>query len=131
MPPELLAGVVAVTVTPFDEDGGVDEAAYVKLVDRLVGGGIPVITPNGNTSEFYALTAEETERAVELTVRTAAGRAAVLAGVGHDVGSAIAAARFAREAGADGIMVHQPVHPYVSLDGWVNYHRAIADAVPE
>src|SRR5438309_7252702 len=92
MPPELLAGVVAITVTPFDEDGAVDEAAYVKLVDRLVGGGIPVITPNGNTSEFYALTVEETGRAVELTVRTAAGRAAVLAGVGHDVGSAIAAA---------------------------------------
>jgi 4-hydroxy-tetrahydrodipicolinate synthase len=28
-------------------------------------------------------------------------------------------------------MVHQPVHPYISLDGWVDYHRAIADAVPE
>jgi 4-hydroxy-tetrahydrodipicolinate synthase len=128
---EKLAGVVAITVTPFDEDGTVAETAYAKLVDRLVGGGIPVVTPNGNTSEFYALTRAETERAVELTVRTAAGRAAVLAGVGHDVVSAIAAARFAREVGADGIMVHQPVHPYVSLDGWVGYHRAIADAVPE
>jgi 4-hydroxy-tetrahydrodipicolinate synthase len=28
-------------------------------------------------------------------------------------------------------MIHQPVHPYVSADGWVAYHRAIADAVPE
>jgi 4-hydroxy-tetrahydrodipicolinate synthase len=27
-------------------------------------------------------------------------------------------------------MVHQPVHPYQSMDGWVAYHRAIADAVP-
>lgn len=27
-------------------------------------------------------------------------------------------------------MVHQPVHPYVSQDGWVDYHRAIAEAVP-
>jgi 4-hydroxy-tetrahydrodipicolinate synthase len=68
---------------------------------------------------------------VELTVRTAGGRAAVLAGVGHDVATAITAARFAQATGADGIMVHQPVHPYVSLDGWVDYHRAIADAVPE
>ena len=128
---EKLAGVVAITVTPFDEDGSVAETAYAKLVDRLVDGGVPVVTPNGNTSEFYALTAAETERAVELTVRTTAGRAAVLAGVGHDVATAITAARFARTAGADGIMVHQPVHPYVSLDGWVDYHRAIADAVPE
>jgi 4-hydroxy-tetrahydrodipicolinate synthase len=29
------------------------------------------------------------------------------------------------------VMVHQPVHPYVSQDGWVDYHRAIAEAVPE
>jgi 4-hydroxy-tetrahydrodipicolinate synthase len=29
------------------------------------------------------------------------------------------------------VMVHQPVHPYVSAAGWVDYHRAIAQAVPE
>jgi 4-hydroxy-tetrahydrodipicolinate synthase len=128
---EQLAGVVAITVTPLAADGTIDEPGYEKLVDRLAGGEIPVITPNGNTSEFYALRQAETERAVELTVRATGGRAAVLAGVGHDVESAIAAARFARDAGADGIMVHQPVHPYVALDGWVDYHRAIARAVPD
>jgi 4-hydroxy-tetrahydrodipicolinate synthase len=29
------------------------------------------------------------------------------------------------------IMVHQPVHPYQAAEGWVAYHAAIADAVPE
>jgi 4-hydroxy-tetrahydrodipicolinate synthase len=29
------------------------------------------------------------------------------------------------------IMVHQPVHPYVSVEGWIDYHRDIASAVPE
>jgi 4-hydroxy-tetrahydrodipicolinate synthase len=108
-----------------------DETAYAKLVDRLAGGGIPVITANGNTSEFYALTEAEAARAVELTVEAAGDRAVVLCGVGHDVAGAVAAARHARRRGAAGIMVHQPVHPYVSLDGWVDYHRAIADAVPD
>lgn len=28
-------------------------------------------------------------------------------------------------------MVHQPVHPYVSQSGWVDYHQAIAESVPE
>jgi len=28
-------------------------------------------------------------------------------------------------------MVHQPVHPYRSAEGWVAYHRQIAEAVPE
>ena len=29
------------------------------------------------------------------------------------------------------IMIHQPVHPYQSAPGWVDYHQAIADAVPD
>jgi 4-hydroxy-tetrahydrodipicolinate synthase len=126
-----LAGVVAITVTPFDDTGAVDETGYAELVDRLVAGGIPVVTPNGNTSEFYALSGAETRRAVDVTVDAASGRAAVLCGVGHDLETAVAGARYAAAAGADGIMIHQPVHPYVSLDGWVEYHRAIARAVPE
>ncbi|MER6924768.1 dihydrodipicolinate synthase family protein, partial [Streptomyces spiralis] len=58
-------------------------------------------------------------------------RASILVGVGHDVPTAVASARHARELGAQMIMVHQPVHPYVSQAGWVDYHRAIAEAVPE
>jgi 4-hydroxy-tetrahydrodipicolinate synthase len=126
-----LAGVVAITITPFAEDGSIEDDAYATLVDRLVGGGIPVVTPNGNTSEFYALSEAETRRGVDVTVEAVGGRAKVLCGVGHDVATAIAAARYAKDAGADAIMVHQPVHPYVSLDGWIEYHRTIADAVPE
>jgi 4-hydroxy-tetrahydrodipicolinate synthase len=29
------------------------------------------------------------------------------------------------------IMIHQPVHPYVSREGWVEYNAAIAGAVPD
>ena len=128
---ERLASVVAITVTPFDADGAIDEKNYAAIVDRMVEGGVSVVTPNGNTSEFYTLSAAETERALEITVDTVGHRAAIVAGVGHDLGTAVAAARFADRAGANGIMVHQPVHPYVSLDGWVDYHRTIAAAVPE
>jgi 4-hydroxy-tetrahydrodipicolinate synthase len=128
---EQLASVVAITVTPFAEDGGIDEKNYAAVVDRMVEGGISVVTPNGNTSEFYTLSAAETERALRITVDTVGDRASIVAGVGHDLGTAVAAAKFADRAGAQGIMIHQPVHPYVSLDGWVDYHRAIASAVPE
>ncbi|MFD5831370.1 dihydrodipicolinate synthase family protein [Lentzea sp. NPDC060358] len=126
-----LASVVAITVTPFDADGAIDEKGYAAVVDRMVDGGISVVTANGNTSEFYTLSPAETERALRITVDTAGDRAAVIAGVGHDIATATAAARFADRAGARGIMIHQPVHPYVSLDGWVGYHRAVAASVPE
>ncbi|MFI9148890.1 dihydrodipicolinate synthase family protein [Streptomyces sp. NPDC053367] len=126
-----LADVVAIPVTPFAEDGAVEQDAYRALLRRLLDGGIRTLTPNGNTGEFYALTPEERRLVTELTVQEVGDRAVVLVGVGHDVPTAVASARHAREAGAAMVMVHQPVHPYVSQNGWVDYHRSIAEAVPE
>ncbi|MEU3226430.1 dihydrodipicolinate synthase family protein [Streptomyces sp. NPDC006976] len=125
-----LADVVAIPVTPFAADGTIDTAAHRALLRRLLDGGVRIVTPNGNTGEFYALTPEERRTVTELTIEEAGGRATVLVGVGHDVPTAVAAAEHARDAGAEMVMVHQPVHPYVSQDGWVDYHRAIAEAVP-
>ncbi|GAA2461650.1 dihydrodipicolinate synthase family protein [Streptomyces macrosporus] len=140
-----LADVVAIPVTPFDERGRLDADAYRALVRRLLDAGVRAVTPNGNTSEFYSLTPEERRLEVELTMaevaeaagtadNTASGdgwTAEVVVGVGHDPATAIAAAEQARDAGARMVMVHQPVNPYVSQGGWVDYHRAIAEAVPE
>jgi 4-hydroxy-tetrahydrodipicolinate synthase len=126
-----LADVVAIPVTPFAEDGSVDRRAHRALLRRLLDAGITTLTPNGNTGEFYALTPEERRLVTELTVEESGDRAAVLVGVGHDVPTAVASARHARELGARMVMVHQPVHPYVAQSGWVDYHRAIAESVPE
>jgi 4-hydroxy-tetrahydrodipicolinate synthase len=133
-----LRSVVAVVVTPFDAAGELDEAAYAAVVTRMVRAGVPAITPNGNTGEFYSLTAAERDRAVELTVKAveappepARTPPVVIAGVGHDAAGAADAARRARRAGARAVMVHQPVHPYQSEAGWRDYHVAIAEAVPD
>ncbi|MGW1213269.1 dihydrodipicolinate synthase family protein [Streptomyces sp. NPDC002499] len=126
-----LADVVAIPVTPFAADGTVDQDAHRALLRRLLDGGVRTLTPNGNTGEFYALTPQERQLVTELTIDEAGDRAAVLVGVGHDVPTAVAAARHAQERGARMVMVHQPVHPYVSQGGWVDYHRAIAEAVPD
>ncbi|MBA2812160.1 dihydrodipicolinate synthase family protein [Streptomyces sp. KM273126] len=126
-----LADVVAIPVTPFAEDGTVDQDTHRALLRRLLDGGVRTLTPNGNTGEFYALTPAERQLVTELTMDEAGDRSVVLVGVGHDVPTAVASARHAREAGAQMVMVHQPVHPYVSDTGWVDYHRAIAEAVPE
>ncbi|WAX80673.1 dihydrodipicolinate synthase family protein [Streptomyces sp. KMM 9044] len=125
-----LADVVAIPVTPFAEDGSVDPAGYRALLRRLLDAGITTLTPNGNTGEFYALTPEERRTVTELTLEETGDGSSVLVGVGHDVPTAVASARHARDLGARMVMVHQPVHPYVSQSGWVDYHRAIAEAVP-
>jgi 4-hydroxy-tetrahydrodipicolinate synthase len=125
-----LATAVAVPVTPLRPSGQADWDAHAQVIRRLADGGITVITPNGNTGEFYALGPSETARAVESAVAAAEGRSVVMAGVGLDIATAVGAARHAARAGARMVMVHQPPHPYVSAEGWTEYHAAIAAAVP-
>src|SRR5436190_1866135 len=60
-----------------------------------------------------------------------ARQADVLAGVGHDLTTAIDAGRHARDIGVRMLMVHQPVGPYISAAGWLEYHRVIAGALPD
>ena len=126
-----LRGVVAIPVTPFDADGAIDLGRHGALLTRLTSAGVGAITPNGNTGEFYTLDAAEARRVTENTIKEIGDRAQVIVGVGLDTAGAIAAARHARDAGAGMVMVHQPVHPYVSGEGWIEYHRLIAEAVPE
>jgi 4-hydroxy-tetrahydrodipicolinate synthase len=128
---EALATVVAISVTPFDESGDIEWDAHARVVRRLTDGGVTVITPNGNTGEFYTLTPEEARRVTESAIKAADGHAEILVGVGLDTATAISAARHARDAGASMVMIHQPVHPYVSAEGWLAYHEAIAQAVPD
>ncbi|MFY9930090.1 MAG: dihydrodipicolinate synthase family protein [Streptosporangiaceae bacterium] len=131
---QALGTVVVVPVTPFHADQSPDWDTYGALTERLVDGGITVITPNGNTGEFYALTQAEARQVVETAAKASRGRghaAELLAGVGHDIATAIETARHAQDQGARMIMIHQPVHPYVSNQGWVDYNAAIAGAVPD
>ncbi len=119
-----LATVAAIPVTPFGPDGQVDWDAHGRVIRRMVDAGVGLITPNGNTGEFYALTAAEARRVTESAVAAAGdSHAGILAGVGHDLPGAIEAARHARDNGVRMIMVHQPVGPYVSAEGWLDYHR--------
>jgi 4-hydroxy-tetrahydrodipicolinate synthase len=122
--------VAAIPVTPFTQAGAVDFGLYARLVERMVEGGVRVVTPNGNTGEFYSLTAEEHKDAVRATAQAAARQALIMPGVGFDAITATEMAQFAAQQGAEAVMIHQPVHPYRSDEGWVAYHKTIADAVP-
>ncbi len=126
-----LSSISAIPVTPFLADVQIDYAAYSRLVRRLVQNGIQTVTPNGNTGEFYALSPEECELCVQAAVQGADLETLVMCGVGLDVATAVRTGRNAERAGAQAMMIHQPTHPFISQDGWITYHRAIADALPE
>jgi 4-hydroxy-tetrahydrodipicolinate synthase len=125
-----LRSITAIPVTPFTADRQVDWDSFRQVVARLIDDGMEVVTPNGNTGEFYALARDEHHRAVEVAAQAVGTRALLLPGVAYDVSTAVEMGRFAEQMGAGGIMIHQPVHPYQSPEGWLAYHQAIADALP-
>lgn len=123
-----LDGISGILVTPFDDQDALAPAALRPVVDRAVRAGVQVLVANGNTSEFYGLTAAEAERMVHVAAEHVAGRVPLLGGVGRGVHEACALARASRSAGAAGLMVHQPPDPFVAPRGVVEYVRRIADA---
>ena len=105
------------------------------MTARLIDAGISVITPNGNTGEFYALSQAEARQALE-TAAKAATPAVSTAPRSWPASATTSRPRSRRpgtpeDHGARMIMIHQPVHPYVSAEGWIDYHAAIANAVPD
>src|ERR1700759_628902 len=131
---DALATVVVIPVTPMRPDGSIEWGTYTDLIRRVVDTGITVITANGNTGGFYALSPAEARQAPKQAVRApsseagSGGRAEVLVGVGQDTATAIDAARHAQQAGAQMIMIHQAVPPYQSAGGGGDHHPALAAA---
>lgn len=123
-----LDGISGILVTPFDDRDQLDPEPLQPVVDRAIAAGVHVLVANGNTSEFYGLTAAEAERMVQVAAEQVAGRVPLLAGVGRSVHEACALARASQAAGAAAIMVHQPPDPFVSPRGVVDYVRRIAGA---
>jgi 4-hydroxy-tetrahydrodipicolinate synthase len=125
----LFRGVFPALVTPF-RNGTVDEAAFVRLVERQIAGGVHGLVPVGTTGETATLSHEEHRRVVELCVQTAAGRVPVIAGAGsNSTEEAIELVGHAKQVGADAALVVTPYYNRPSQEGLYAHYKAINDAV--
>jgi len=80
--PQRFTGVGTALVTPFRQDGSVDEAAVRRLARRQIDGGVHFLSPVGTTGEAPTLSHAEKLRIIELVVEESSGRLPVLAGAG-------------------------------------------------
>ncbi|HEX7150107.1 MAG TPA: 4-hydroxy-tetrahydrodipicolinate synthase [Thermoanaerobaculia bacterium] len=123
-------GVGTALITPFAEDGSLDEAALTKFVDWQIAEGINFVVPCGTTGENPTLTADEHRRVVELTVKAAKGRVPVLAGAGsNSTPRAVELAQQAADLGADGILTITPYYNKPTPDGLLRHFSAQAEAL--
>ena len=126
---EQFAGLTVALVTPF-EDGAVDEGELRKLVDFHVESGTDCVSPVGTTGESPTLSHDEHERVISLVCEQAAGRIKVMAGTGsNSTAEAIRLTRFAKSAGADGVLMVAPYYNKPMQEGFYRHYAAVADAV--
>lgn len=123
-----LQGVYTAIVTPFQDDGSMDEAAFERLLDRQIEAGVDGIVPVGTTGESATLDVDEHSRVIDLTIQRCKGRVAVIAGTGANATEeAVRLTRHALEAGADATLQVTPYYNKPSQKGLVAHFSAVAD----
>jgi 4-hydroxy-tetrahydrodipicolinate synthase len=126
----MFRGLGTALITPFTPSGALDESALERFVDFQIDGGVDFLVPCGTTGENPALTAAEHRRVVELVVRRAHGRVAVLAGAGsNNTPRAVELAEQAIEIGADGVLTITPYYNKPTPDGLRRHFGLQAEAI--
>jgi len=123
-------GVYVAMLTPFSDDGSINEDELRRVVDFLVESGVHGLFPLGSVGESIHLSHEEKLRMIEVVVDQNRGRVHVTPGVGSTYpGEAIALAKEAAKLGCEGVVVAPPYFFPLSHDMVEKYYETIADAV--
>jgi 4-hydroxy-tetrahydrodipicolinate synthase len=126
----LFQGCGTAMVTPFREDGSLDERTLRALVKRQIEQGINFLVPCGTSGESPTLAHAEHLRVVEITLEEAKGRVPVLAGAGgYNTAEVIELANEIKAMGADGLLSVTPYYNKPTQEGLYRHYKAIASAV--
>ncbi|GAA4180420.1 dihydrodipicolinate synthase family protein [Gryllotalpicola koreensis] len=131
MPTAPIRGLVAPALTPFTADGSIDYGIFRDQVEHLLGQGVHGVSPGGSTGEGAVLEDDELGRLVA-EARALSGDRPVVAGViRSSTKAAVRAAKLARDAGADALMVTPTFYNVLVPDAAGNevFYRAISDEV--
>lgn len=128
MLPRVLGAVLTAAVTPFDQDGGVDEAAYRALVRGLLATGSDGIVVAGTTGEASTLSDVERIALFEVTREETRGSGTMVAGTGsNDTAHSVHLTEVAAEIGADAVLVVTPYYNKPPAEGIRRHVAAIAE----
>jgi 4-hydroxy-tetrahydrodipicolinate synthase len=124
-----IGGVITAMVTPFAEDGSVDEAAARKLARHLIDNGCHGLVLSGTTGESPTTTDEE-KLALLRTVRDEVGPDVLLiCGTGsNDTRHSERLSAAAADAGADAVLAVTPYYNKPNFRGIKAHYEAVARA---
>ena len=126
-----LRGCGTALVTPFHQDGSIDDSALRNLVAWQIEAGIDFLVPCGTTGETPTLTHDEWLHVIDTTIEVAAGRVPIVAGAtSNSTHDAVEKAKeLAARPGVNAILTASPYYNKPTQEGQYRHFKAIAEAV--
>lgn len=115
-------------VTPFDEQGQIDEGLTHRLVEHLITNGTDSLIINGTTGESPTVTREEKLQMLRWVKDAAKGRVPIIAGTGsYNTAESIEMTKEAEELGVDGVMLVVPYYNKPNQSAMYRHFSTIAE----
>jgi 4-hydroxy-tetrahydrodipicolinate synthase len=123
-------GVYVAMLTPFHEDGSINEGELRRIIDFQIEAGVDGLFPVSSVGESIHMSREEKMRMMIIVVEQNAGRVRVTPGVGSShPAESVALAKEAKALGCDGVVVAPPYFYPLTQENIEKYFETIADAV--
>lgn len=120
----MFSGLSAFPLTPV-KHGGVDEVAFIRLIERLADAGVDSIGALGSTGNYAYLTREERARIAQLAVKYA-GDIPVIIGISAlSTREVLALADDAQEAGAGAVLLAPMSYQKLSEDEVLGLYETV------
>ena len=133
--PKRHRGLFAIPVTPFADDGALDEDSLRRVIQFCVEAGAHGIVTPVNASEFTTLSEDERKTVTRIAIQEneragGRGRVPVVIGVGaRTTPEAVQYAKYAQEQGADAVIAMPAYDPPLDEQGIDDFYAALDRAV--
>ncbi len=123
-------GVFPAVITPFDEDGKIDEQGMSDFIDYVIERGVHGIYLLGTNGEAPLLTFKEKKKIIDVTIGRVKGRVSVIAGtMCNSTKKTILLSKYAEEKGADAVHAIVPYYYPIKEVALKKHIKEIADKI--
>lgn len=125
------SGTGVAIVTPFLENGDIDQSGIEQLVEHLINGKVDYLVALGTTGENATLNKEEKQLVFTLVNKFNKGRVKLVAGIGgNDTRAVIEAFSTFDLTGYTAILSVSPYYNKPNAEGIFQHYKALNDAAP-
>lgn len=123
----VFVGAGVALITPFKDDK-VDYKALETILEQQIAGGTDAIIACGTTAEAATLSDAEHKQIISFCIEKVNGRIPVIAGTGSNhTDYAIELTKFAKQEGADGVLLVTPYYNKASQKSLIKHFQMIAE----